>query len=81
MIIVSAADSKVGGELGGYSLAPSVFYYFIAKAILIDKNLPDGNEKPSENADGNENSDMFDEILSEKDRQNVDEEIESNNRQ
>lgn len=51
LIIVSSEQSEIGYERGGYSLAPAVFYYFIAKALLTDKNLSDNNEKPSNTAE------------------------------
>ncbi|MBQ6922370.1 MAG: hypothetical protein IJQ66_04705 [Clostridia bacterium] len=50
LIIVSTSKDGWGAEIGGYSLAPAFLYYFIAKAILTDKNLNDDTEKPSETA-------------------------------
>ena len=45
VIIITSDTNLPGGEIGGYSLAPAFLYYFIAKAILTDKNLQndDGN--------------------------------------
>ena len=51
LIIVSTSKDGWGAEMGGYSLAPAFLYYFIAKAILTDKNLNDDAEKPSESSE------------------------------
>ena len=40
VIIIASNTNLSGGEIGGYSLAPAFLYYFIAKSILTDKNLP-----------------------------------------
>lgn len=62
-LIVVSSTENASAEIGGYSLAPAFFYYFIAKAIFTDKNLNDddttkntienNNEFPTEN-DANE---------------------------
>ena len=57
LIIVSTSKDGSGAEIGGYSVAPSFFYYFIAKAILTDKNLNDDTDKPSETSEETEISD------------------------
>lgn len=47
LIVVLSSEENSNAEIGGYSLAPAFFYYFIAKAIFTDKNLPDNSETAS----------------------------------
>ncbi|MEG9430306.1 MAG: hypothetical protein VZQ61_05235 [Christensenellaceae bacterium] len=56
LIIVASSEENSNAEIGGYSLAPAFFYYFIAKAILTDKNLHDNNETSSTTDDQTEDS-------------------------
>ena len=57
LIYVSASKDNSKAEIGGYSLAPAFFYYFIAKWILI-KSTSHTNE---EDENGYSSEEDFDE--------------------
>ena len=57
IIVASSEESETSSQIGGYSFAPAFLYYFIAKAILTDKNLSDNNETASTTDDETEDID------------------------
>ena len=65
LIIVVSSEENSNAEIGGYSLAPAFFYYFIAKTIFTDKNLTDDadNITTTEQTEDDSETDTFNDEL------------------